>query len=1086
MTGMTRSAWQTALLGIFSLVLSALVLSACGGGGASGNAPRYTLSVDVTGLPTGKFVVLQNGNDNLTVSGTSDGHVTGTFQITLPQDQAYQVTVKNQPNGLYCSITQNGSGTISANVTVSVSCSSNVTVGGSVSGLNSATLVLKNGTDKVSLTANGPFSFTLPVGSAYSIQVDTQPSGQACAVTSGGSGTASAPVSNIAVTCGAATVTIGGTITGLANGSSVTLQLVSLDGVQTLQKTGTGGVISFTFYGVTSALLNSNSTYNVTVSQQPSGQQQICLVSNGSGPATADVTNVSVTCVQAFTVSVNVSGLSGTLVLQDNGADDLTITQNGGPFTFNTPVAVNSTYTVTVKTYPTGQLCTVSPPSGTVTTAVTLQVDCVAGYTVGGTVSGLAAGASMTLRNNGGDDLIVKGTNGGSVNFVFHTPIADGANYSVSIASQPAPQACKAPVNASGTISGANVTNVAIGCPPPSPAVTVSYGVKQISFDWSPGVSGATSYTVSERAHGTSSLPVVITPANFTDTRFTYDIPVHQLDWPRANYVVSACNAGGCADATTYNSQNNAFAPGVINSYRSIGYVKASNTAAPIGQTAQNFGRSVAVSADGNTVAIGAPGEASNGSSQSDTSVPGAGAVYVFVRDTTTGAWTQQAYVKASDAATDGVANFGSSVALSSDGNTLAVGASNASVVAQDNTGSPVSIPGVGAMYVFTRSGTTWTQDAKLAPTYVNSTPGCADSSSGRRYSFGSSASLSADGNTLAIGALTESSNNTIVPGFNDGAPWKFSCSSGLQLNWKSQSGAVYVFTRNKNTGVWSQAQYLKAQDNATDKNFGNAVSLSADGLALAVGAWQDNDIMSKSGAVYVFTLSGGNWSQQAKIKAPNASAGIAGCQPGGGPGGAQFGISVALSGDGATLAVGANGEASSATGVNNNGTATDVTYCGDGAAYVFRSPSWVEEAYIKPSTAAAFLSFGSAVGLSYDGNTLIVGANGETSSNRGVDNGLPNGSGGSNVGAAYVFSRSPDCVQGPWCTPPVGGVSPGYTKASNPTAGANFGSSLAISSDGKTMVSGAYAESGVAKGIAAGGGSSAYTATGSGAAYLY
>ena len=112
--------------------------------------------------------------------------------------------------------------------------------------------------------------------------------------------------------------------------------------------------------------LAGGAAYNVTVKTNPSGQT--CSVANGSGTiATADVTNVAVTCVSTPTYAVggNVSGLSGTVVLQDNGGDDLSASANGS-FAFATKLASGAAYNVSVKTNPSGQTCSVANGSGTI------------------------------------------------------------------------------------------------------------------------------------------------------------------------------------------------------------------------------------------------------------------------------------------------------------------------------------------------------------------------------------------------------------------------------------------------------------------------------------------------------------------------------------------------------------------------------------------------------------------------------------------------------------------------------------------------------------------------------------------------
>jgi len=192
-------------------------------------------------------------------------------------------------------------------------------------------------------------------------------------------------------------------------------------------------------------------------------------------------------------------------------------------------------------------------------------------------------------------------------------------------------------------------------------------------------------------------------------------------------------------------------------------YVKASNP-----QAGAEFGHVVSLSADGNTMAVSAYFEASAArgidGNQNDDSIPQAGAAYVFTRRGT--AWSQQAYIKASntgEAGTDGNFGdgdqFGFSLSLSDDGNTLAVGAnaedSNATGIngnQQDN-----SMQSAGAAYLFVRSGTTWTQQA-----YVKAPNTAAN------VQFGYSVALSADGNTFAVSSFDEGgSTRGVVNGPN-------------------------------------------------------------------------------------------------------------------------------------------------------------------------------------------------------------------------------------------------------------------------------------------------------------------------------
>ena len=242
------------------------------------------------------------------------------------------------------------------------------TIGGMVTGLSGSGLVLQdNGGDNLTVTASGSFTFTTAItsGGAYAVTVLTQPSSptQTCTVTSG-TGTATANVTSVQVACAAPTFTIGGTVSGLL-GTGLVLQD---NGGNNLSVTANG---SFTF----TTALASGTAYKVTVLTQPSGPTQTCTVTNGSGTATANVTNVQVACTSetTFTIGGTVSGLTGTgLVLQDNGGNNLTVTANGS-FTFSTALTSGAAYDVTVLTQPSGpaQTCTVTDGTGTASANVT-------------------------------------------------------------------------------------------------------------------------------------------------------------------------------------------------------------------------------------------------------------------------------------------------------------------------------------------------------------------------------------------------------------------------------------------------------------------------------------------------------------------------------------------------------------------------------------------------------------------------------------------------------------------------------------------------------------------------------------------
>ncbi len=207
--------------------------------------------------------------------------------------------------------------------------------------------------------------------------------------------------------------------------------------------------------------------YAVTVLTQPNTPSQTCSVTNSSGNISgANVVSVSVTCTtDSFTVGGNISGLTGSgLVLQNNAGDNLPIAADGS-FTFSASLVDLSSYVVTVLTQPSSpnQSCAVTNASGNLagTNITNVAISCGAvTYTVGGNVSNLT-GSGLVLQNNLGDNLPI--ANDGS--FVFPTSLPDFDPYSVTVLSQPnTPSQTCTVTNASGNVSGSNITNVDVSC----------------------------------------------------------------------------------------------------------------------------------------------------------------------------------------------------------------------------------------------------------------------------------------------------------------------------------------------------------------------------------------------------------------------------------------------------------------------------------------------------------------------------------------------------------------------------------------------------------------------------------------------
>jgi hypothetical protein len=296
------------------------------------------------------------------------------------------------------------------------------------------------------------------------------------------------------------------------------------------------------------------------------------------------------------------------------------------------------------------------------------------------------------------------------------------------------------------------------------------------------------------------------------------------------------------------------------------------------------FGYSVAIS--GGTALVGAAFDTVGGTAQQ-------GSVYVFTRSGAS--WSQQAQLTAADGAAND--NFGTSVAIS--GDTALVAASN------DDVGASID---QGSVYIFTRSGSSWSQQAQLM---------AADGAASDH--FGTRVALSGD--TALAGAL------------------------GDDVGASAEQGSAYVFTRSG--ASWSQQAKLTAADGAADDYLGSSVAISAE-TALVSAPHDTVSGNAYQGSAYVFARSGASWSQQAQLKAADGAAGD------------WFGSSVSIFGDSAVV-----GSPHDTLGSN--------TY--QGSAYVFaRSGNgWSQQAKLTASDGAANDNFGWSVALS--GDTVLVAA---------------------------------------------------------------------------------------------------------------
>ena len=477
-------------------------------------------------------------------------------------------------------------------------------------------------------------------------------------------------------------------------------------------------------------------------------------------------------------------------------------------------------------------------------------------------------------------------------------------------------------------------------------ALSASDAFKALDFSW-PVVDGADFFRLFEDATGTGQFVQVGRDIEGDEIGYRLDVAVHRFPWLTALYQLEACTDIECSFTTPI---------GVAEYMRgSIGYMKASNTEAgdSVGVN-DSFGR-VAISADGDTLALGAPGEDSaatgfNGDG-SDNAADAAGAVYIFVKDDDD-EWSFQSYIKASN--TEAGDGFGVSVALSGDGNTLIVGApfEDSAATGVNGVQNNNDMTDAGAAYIFRRQGAAWIQQSYLKA----SNPGSDDH-------FGSRVAITPAGSDVAVGATGEDGSAQGIDGANDDAA--------------PDAGAVYIYSQVSDE--WIAAAYVKAPNTDAGDAFGGALALSVDGEFLVVGAeneqsnsrvidsGQDDDsLVDGAGAAYVYRRSASVWSFDTYLKASNTL------------GGQRFGASVAVSQEGSTIVVGATGEDSSASGVN--GDQSDTQNSDSGAAYVYvrgAGDVWTQEAYIKASNGDVDDFFGGVVALNTTGDVLAVGAAG-------------------------------------------------------------------------------------------------------------
>lgn len=346
---------------------------------------------------------------------------------------------------------------------VTSAAAQNYTISVAVTGLTGTLVVQDSKGDLLTFTTNDTqtFATSYASGSSYTVTGKTQPVGQTCSLSKNSRGTIK---SNITVTA------------TCVNSYKISVKVTGLSGTLVMQD-NLGSTLTFTTNKTLafSKKYNTGSTYTVSVETQPAGQT-CSLSSNSSGTITSNITVTATCTTNKYTISVAVTGLTGTLVVQDSKSDTLTFTTNNTQ-TFATSYASGSTYSVNVQTQPNGQTCTLSSnASGTITSNVTVTATCAnSGNSL--TLSVAVAGLSGTvvMQDDQGDTL----TFSSNITQTFTKAYATGATYTVYVTSQPTAEAC-IPTYTTGTVNSNTTINATCATGATRQLGTVS-GVSTIS-----------------------------------------------------------------------------------------------------------------------------------------------------------------------------------------------------------------------------------------------------------------------------------------------------------------------------------------------------------------------------------------------------------------------------------------------------------------------------------------------------------------------------------------------------------------------------------------------------------------------------
>lgn len=393
-------------------------------------------------------------------------------------------------------------------------------IGGSISGLSAGNLVIQNGSEILTVSANASsFQFVTPVaeGGDYNVQIISSPGGLTCTASNNTGINVVANVTNVNIACSPDSFTIGGTISGLV-GTGLVLQNNSAE----ILNVGSSAT-SFTF----ATPVSDGGGYNVQVISSPTGYT--CTANNNFGIYTVfNVNDVTIICETIkFTLSGTVTGLTDPgLVLENNYGDQTAVLANATTYTFTIPIAYGSNYVVSIKQFIPGLACSLANASGVNITADVTNINVICNpiqYTISGTVTVLPA-RGLVLQNNNSNPMGISPSSS-PISFTFSQAIPHNGNYNVTVLQNPLGFTCTV-TNGVGIVTSANVTNVAVECTVSLPYVdTFSEVTTALAWTVPVGFNGITNSACLTAGDGTSNIPTCASGGQGGYNGATPDVP---------------------------------------------------------------------------------------------------------------------------------------------------------------------------------------------------------------------------------------------------------------------------------------------------------------------------------------------------------------------------------------------------------------------------------------------------------------------------------------------------------------------------------------------------------------------------------